>query len=86
MKIKLDANGRPTGLIKFTKRQQAAIGLLLATMRDCDGEAAILGQVFRTGIACKVCMPAEAAAIAAITGANNGALHCSSPEQHYPAN
>lgn len=82
MKIKLDSHGRPTGLIKFTKRQQESIGLLIAMVRDSNGESAILGQVFATGIACKICSPEESRAIGKITGTTTPYAY--SPEEQYP--
>lgn len=77
MKIKADSRGRPAVLIKFTKRQQITLGLLLTYVRDSGGHGALLGQVFKSGIALKFIAPDKAQAIGKING-------CTEPFTYYP--
>jgi hypothetical protein len=79
MKTHIDKQGRPCTLIKFTKNQQAKIGLLLAHIRDANGEGGLLGQVMKTGIVVKLCTPHETQEIRKITGATRPYIYY--PEQ-----
>jgi len=82
MKTAKDVRGYETALIKFTKRQQQCISILLARVRDTGGEAALLGQVMATGIAVKFIPIDKVEAILKITGASSNYVY--RPEDQCP--